>query len=35
MKMNVMFARKEKELENELKRKPFEIAIIFDTDVMS
>ena len=35
MKMNVMFARRKKELESEVKRKPFKIAIIFATDVMS
>ena len=35
MKMNVMFARREKELESEVKRKPFEIAIIFASEVMS
>ena len=35
MKMNVMFVRGEKELESEVRRKPFEIAIIFTSEVMS
>jgi len=35
MNMKVMFARREKELESEVKRKPFEIAIIFASEVMS
>ena len=34
MKMNVMFARREKELESEVKRKLFKIAIIFASEVM-
>lgn len=34
MKMNVMFARKEKDLENELKRKPFGATIIFATEAI-
>ena len=35
MKINVMFARREKGLESEVKRKPSEIAIIFASEVMS
>jgi len=34
-KMNVVFARKEKELENELKRNPFKTSIIFATEAIS
>ena len=33
--MNVIFARKEKELEKELKRNPFKTTIIFATEAIS